>query len=72
MGGNKSHTPHRPSSSAKLYPPIVHHSHPSNYLLQQNSDLLASFSNPSFNFTPIPPKSNPPVSSSTQVNQKKK
>jgi len=74
MGGNpsiKSHTPHRPSSSAKLYPPIVHHSHPSNYLLQQNADLLASFSNPSsqsFNFTPITPKSNLPVSSSTQVN----
>jgi len=67
----KSHPQHRHSTSTKIYPPTVHHSHPSNYLLQQNTDLLASFSNPSsqtFNFTSITPKSNVPVlPSTTQV-----
>jgi hypothetical protein len=79
MGGNsavKSHPHHRHSTSAaKIYPPTVHQSHSSNYLLQQNADLLASFSNPSsqsFNFNPITSKSNVPVlPSSTQVNQNK-
>jgi hypothetical protein len=81
MGGSsalKSHPQHRHSLPTKTYPPTVHHSHSSNYLLQQNADLLASFSNPSsqsFNFnSSIPPKSNVPVlpsPSSTQVNHKK-
>ena len=67
MGGNslaKSHPHHRHSLSTKVYPPPVHHSHSSNYLLQQNADLIASFSNPSsqsFNFNSLPSKSNLPV-----------
>lgn len=78
MGGNssmKSHSQHRHSTSTKVYPPTVHPSHSSNYLLQQNVDLLASFSNPpsqSFNYNSIPSKSNTPVMPiSTQVIQKK-
>jgi hypothetical protein len=79
MGGSsslKSHLHHRHSSSTtKIYPPAVHHSHSGNYLLQQNTDLLTSFSNPSsqsFTFNSITPKSNvPPVlPASTQVNEK--
>ncbi len=83
MGGSssiKSHPHHRHSSSSststKMYPPTVHPSHSANYLLQQTTDLIASFSNPSsqsFNFTSITPKSNVPVlPSSTQVNEKSK
>jgi hypothetical protein len=76
MAGNvaiKSHPQHRHSTSSKIYPPpTVHHS--SNYLLQQNTDLLASFSNPSsqsFHFNTIRPKSTVPVlPSPTQVKQK--
>ncbi|CAF3379261.1 unnamed protein product [Rotaria sp. Silwood1] len=72
MTGNssikQSHTHHRHSSSTKIYPPTVHHSHSSHYLLQQNADLLASFSNPSsqtFNFNTVTPKSNVPLLQST-------
>ncbi|CAF4823202.1 unnamed protein product, partial [Rotaria magnacalcarata] len=38
--------------------------HSSHYLLQQNADLLPSFSNPPtqpYNFNSIPPKANVPV-----------
>jgi hypothetical protein len=70
MGGNssiKSHTHYRHPPSTKIYPPpTIHPSHSQNYLLQQNADLLASYSNPSFNFNSIPPKPNIPIS--TQVN----
>ena len=77
MGGNsavKSHLHHRHSTSTKIYPPTIPHSHPPNYLLQQNADLLASFSNPSspsFHFNSTASKANVPVlPSSTQVNEK--
>ncbi|CAF2528327.1 unnamed protein product [Rotaria sp. Silwood2] len=75
MTGNASikqpHTHQRHPSSTKIYPPTVHHSHSSHYLLQQNADLLASFSNPSsqtFSFNSVTPKSNVPLlqSSSNQ------
>lgn len=75
MGGSssmKSH--HRHSTSTKVYPPNVHPSHSSNYLLQQNADLLASFSNASsqssFNYNSINSKTNVPIlPGSTQVNE---
>lgn len=77
MGRNSLIKPppnHRHSTSAKLYPPTVHPSHSPNYLLQQNADLLASFSNPSspsFSFNSIAPKSNVPIQPlSTQVNRR--
>ncbi|CAF0775627.1 unnamed protein product [Rotaria sordida] len=77
MTGNssiKTQTHHRPSSSTKIYPPTAQHSHSSHYLLQQNADLLASFSNPSsqaFNFNSVTSKSNVPLlqSSSNQWNE---
>ncbi|CAF3490851.1 unnamed protein product [Adineta steineri] len=74
MGGNqsiKSHIHHSHPSSTKIYPPTVHHSHSSNYLLQQNADILASYPNQSFNYNSIPSKSNVPTlpSSSSQWNE---
>lgn len=64
MGGSssslKAYSQHRPHLSAKVYPPSaapLHSSHSSNYLLQQNADILASFATPSptqsFHFTPV-------------------
>lgn len=71
MGGAssmKSHLQHRHSTATKAYPPTVHPSHSSNY-------LLTSFSNSSsqsFNYNSIPSKSNTPVMPvSTQVNPKR-
>ncbi|CAF5174451.1 unnamed protein product, partial [Rotaria magnacalcarata] len=68
MTGNSSLKPQlhpaRHATSGKMYPPQVHHSHSSHYLLQQNADLLPSFSNPPtqpYNFNSIPPKANVPV-----------
>ncbi|CAM4888033.1 unnamed protein product [Rotaria socialis] len=75
MTGNASLKPQlhpaRHATPGKMYPPQVHHSHSSHYLLQQNADLLPSFSNPpthAYNFNSAPPKANVPVLS-TPSNQ---
>ncbi len=77
MSGNttiKSHPHHPHSTATKHYSPTIPHS--PNYLLQQNADLLASFSNPSsqsFNFTSTAPKPHVPIlPSSTQVNERER
>ncbi|CAF1146660.1 unnamed protein product [Adineta ricciae] len=78
MGGNPSlkvNSHHRQSSATvpgKAYLPSVHQSHPSNHLLQQSADVLASLANPSsqpFNYPPSTIKSSIPIAPSSFAGQ---